>query len=82
MGTEPQVVGNRQARIGGCVLSDEAHLGQLGRTGGGPAAEYIDPPGRSWQQSDRDVQQGRFAGTVRTDETHDPSGWDGKRAFG
>jgi hypothetical protein len=55
VGSEPQVVGDRQARIGGGVLGDEAHLGQLCGIRGRVAAEDRDaarPGGMARVQSD------------------------------
>ncbi len=82
VGTETQMVGDGQARVGGRVLGDEAHLGQLCGTGRRLAAEHLDAARRGSQQAHRDVQQGRLAGTVRADQAHDPAGRDGEGAVG
>jgi len=68
------VIGDRQARVGRCVLRDEPDLGQLGRTGRRSAAEDLDRARRRGQHSGRQLQQRRLAGAVRADQPDDPAG--------
>ncbi len=71
-GAEPEVIGDRQARVGRRVLRDEPDLGQLGRTGRRHAAEDFDGACRRGQHAGRQPQQRRLAGAVRADECRRP----------
>lgn len=78
----PQVVGDGQVGVDRRVLGDEADPGQVGRSGGGSAAQHADRARGGLDQPAGQLQQGRFAGSVRADQADHPAGRDGQVAVG
>ena len=78
---EPQVIANRQSRIGRGVLGDEADAGQLARARARLPTENSDRSGVWTKETDRELEERRLAGAVRADEPDDLASGNGKRAL-
>src|SRR5215813_2911605 len=77
---EAEVIGHRHSGVRRRVLRDEADPRKVVRIARRLPAEHLDRAGRRREQPDRQLQQGRLAGTVRSDQADNVPGRNAKRA--
>lgn len=74
LGTQPQMLPDRQVAVHRCVLGHEPHARQLLRAAAGPPAEHHDAALGRLDQPTSEPEQGRLARPVRADQAHHATG--------
>jgi hypothetical protein len=81
-GAELEMIGDTQPREDGCVLGYETNPTELSRIARRRTTEHLDSARCRREETDREIEKGRFPGSVRTDKPDDVSCRDLEGAIG